>query len=1543
MSVTEVHEALGQFEFKLRGNVPRDVLDGIQYFGHIAVVPGRVDARQYGDNTLTAARYVGVVRRKKVSDEGSSDQHQDGITISGVGMNFWLGDEEDKGSIIENEIQLVSENFSTAISAVMPPSVQAGTIGGVSGTYSGVHQWQTPRKAIQYICDTMSQSPTSTNLISDENSSFETSAGVGGWTATNASIAVTAAYSYLGTQSMWVTPTATSGIAIRTSNAANSPTVTAGSTYNLSYWIVPTANGSSARIGVNYKNGSFSTVSSASATSYTNLPVGAWTQVSRSVTVPTGLSITDIEFVIELQCASTADRFAVDYVECREATTATPVSFRVNNNGTLDAGPESTLFTTNPTCIIVRRGTSSGEDLRVKAIPSAISMDQDMEDFATRVVVLGGSDGFQFNVGAADIGNVAPEVNIYKDLFGQPLKLTKLVSEAETSETNADVRAELNLRNTLNPHREITISSQDYDIHGSFKTGDYVYVYDPDTGLYDTSNEIYFRGIRLNPIKLQVTETEWSITDEYSVGYRDVDGVWYDLTDYVDWETTENTKVTIGDFQRGLDDGLQDVGARLGQNATPDSSTPAAPTWTTGSFSTSVYLDSQGNSKASQKLVWSVPLNDDSSVITDGAYYELQFRLNSASDWDTRTVVWGQNTLLLSDLAVGTQYAARVRAVDESNNIGAWSSTTTFTTAVDSIAPGTPAAPSVAASTIAVQITHTLGLASGGTYNLDSDLAYLEVHKGSSSGFTADNTTLIGTVRANKNMMSASTPVVATFDVADTTAIWIKVKAVDTSGNKSAASAGATATAVLIDSAHISDLNVSKVTAGTISANWLLGASIRTASSGARVELNSSGFQAFDSGGNNTVNITNSGTFSLESPPSTAPTPVIEYVGVSDQWKGEATGTDFQINRPAGVQIGDLMLAFLVTNGTAATTVTPPTGWTQQGSTVRADAASDINLVVLKKTYALDDPSYWTGTVTSAVARQCVTVAYRGADIASNQFVNTPNTATSIVAGTTIANTLTNSDAAAWRIQAVAFVDDVAGGSIASTEVAERNDTSAGSASPWTYLGIYDSEGPVTAASHTRTATFTPGSSTNYVAAAAFMAYIKPLPTSSARMELDHLGLRAYNQVGTQTLDLAAASGSIDLQGTVSSFNYAEGVEGWRIHGDGNAQFESINILDTVGAANGTFENLTIGGVAAATQDFYQIKFPCVSVQRIASYALNDASTIAASVIQWDTKVFERNTAENSMWSAATPSRLKAPVDGIYEYSFGISTQWTGASPPYNTSTTYTRAHVDYVIIKKNAGGVEASGSGVARVAHQKTNDTGQLNGGMGSGLVALNAGDYIEFFSYTNIGADPGGSRILWTGSDGQASASLRYVSPLDGPGVGGTNIYQANFDAIACRTFIGDNTERPPNIGDWAYQGYYDSTYGHQKSVLTFDYAAIGAALTGKTILSAQLRVHVHHSYYSSMEIRLGTHNSTAAPASVVWPPTGVSTNRVSRTYSYAGSTYYINLGTTIANEFKAGTAKGIVFGPAPDTGKNFYGYMTGYQPSSGKTPQLRFTYTD
>lgn len=713
MAVQQVLKALGTWDIKLLPSTPRDVLDALDYFGHVAIVPERVDPRQYGDNLLAIARYVGVLRTRTIGDDGRTSAPQDDLSIGGVGMAMWLGDEDDKGSVFENAVTAASASFADTIRMLLPASgaVTEGTLYSVAGLYSGTHRYESPRKAIDYVCSTMS-------------------------------------------------------------------------------------------------------------------------------------------------------------------TPSIPVSWRVNNAGTLDAGPDSSLFVTTPTCVIVT--ANAGEDMALRALPGSMDVTRDVEDYTTRVVLLAEGDGSSIATGAADI-SPAPS---YKDIHGNTIKLTRLVSESDTVTGNAATRAQLALSQFTSTRNALTLSTSDYDVHGSFQVGDRVWVYNPDAGLVDTSTEITFRGVRINPLKLQVTEVNWSVTSQYTVAYRAADGTWTDLTDYVEPETDDTNTVTVGDFARQLTSaGTEPVGSR--PNA--DTSIPGQPTFVEP-FTGLAYLDDRGFTKARVILNWNAPLNIDGSTIVDGDHYEIRYAVDTdmiypatwasvseirwqdmqtwaqpfaAPDgqWQLMVVNWDTNTAQLQDLSPGIGYDVQIRAVDKTGNIGAWSSVTTFVTSTDNIPPSTPAAPTVAGSRIAVQVTHQLGKSPGGTFNLESDLDHLEIHVSYEPGFTPTATTLAGKAVANAGMIQAQIPVVFTAQVEETSARYVRVVAVDKSGNKSGPSDAATATALLIDDAHISDLTVSKVTAGSIVADWVVAARLKTADTGSRVELNSGGIGAWNAAGTQTVSI----------------------------------------------------------------------------------------------------------------------------------------------------------------------------------------------------------------------------------------------------------------------------------------------------------------------------------------------------------------------------------------------------------------------------------------------------------------------------------------------------------------------------------------------------------------------------------------------------------------------------------------------------------------------------------------------------------------
>jgi len=591
--------------------------------------------------------------------------------------------------------------------------------------------------------------------------------------------------------------------------------------------------------------------------------------------------------------------------------------WRVNNNATLDFGPVASLYRTTPSIIIAPK--DPGVDMSLRGLDGTAELIEDVKDYTTRVVVLASGQGTSTAVGVANLADIGA-TNPYTDFFGNPVKMTRMVSASSVSSLNATASAQAALLPYSTPADQVRLSSSEYDIKGDLVVGDYVYLYDPDAGFVDTTYETVFRGQRINPTRQRVIQADWPITSDMTVAYRDQNGTWYDLTDYVVFENGGTTNLIVGGYNRNLVSTSEPVGTR----PIPDTTTPGVPAF--GTFFSQVYQSgSDGRTRAQIQVTWSTPTNTDGTTLTDLDHYEIRYRpdLNSYGqnpsyaslhtagytyqqlklqggtykqlipqsvlDWKPTFVAAGINQILIQELTPGVLYDFQIRAVDSAAppNQGSWSATTSFRAVGDLIAPPTPDAPTVASNMASVQVTWDLGTSAGGTFNQASDLHHVEVHGSYDPLFTPSNATKLGNLPANIGNITGQIPVVGSFTIPPgqppAQQMYVKLIAVDESGNKSNPSAPAGSTATLWSNSYITDLSVSKLTAGTVTASIILAGTIATAPSGARVQMDSTGVHSFDANGNmgfdlnaNSIALTlaqtvGGGKIVLSAPPNTYP------------------------------------------------------------------------------------------------------------------------------------------------------------------------------------------------------------------------------------------------------------------------------------------------------------------------------------------------------------------------------------------------------------------------------------------------------------------------------------------------------------------------------------------------------------------------------------------------------------------------------------------------------------------------------------------------
>lgn len=216
--------------------------------------------------------------------------------------------------------------------------------------------------------------------------------------------------------------------------------------------------------------------------------------------------------------------------------------WKIQPNGTLDAGAQSDLFVVDPDVVVMP--WSGGQDMNVTGINAAVGVARDMDDYTTRVVVLGSAGN-----GSA---NISPTPS-YKDLNGNTVDWTRVVESSTTGSGNEATVAQGQLNRFSTQRRAITLDADRYDLAGDFAVGDTIWVYDPEQELVDVTNEVYYRGSTIHPIELRVRGHTWPVQSGMGVYFRapDASGTVTDLTPYIATETGTSS-VEVGATARSI-------------------------------------------------------------------------------------------------------------------------------------------------------------------------------------------------------------------------------------------------------------------------------------------------------------------------------------------------------------------------------------------------------------------------------------------------------------------------------------------------------------------------------------------------------------------------------------------------------------------------------------------------------------------------------------------------------------------------------------------------------------------------------------------------------------------------------------------------------------------------------------------------------------------------------------------------------------------------------------------------------------------------------
>jgi hypothetical protein len=259
-----------------------------------------------------------------------------------------------------------------------------------------------------------------------------------------------------------------------------------------------------------------------------------------------------------------------------------------SGNIDLDAAVNATLFGSTPPAMVIE--TDGGREAGIIGL-EAVDIDQshDIEDFATKQYVMARADG-GVTVGSATSGAGTSYFN------GTAIKMEAVTDSSDTDGTNANTVATLLLGSRQTIKRNIRVTVNPLDIVGktwgpsgaskvNVRCGDSLYIYDPVNNLYDTANQVAYRGEVRFPLKTRIYGITWPVLGGMGVYLLTADSS-PTVIDLSDWYVPESGSATL------------EVGAQV---RSVFSSGPSAPLSPYGDMPTSLVSDARTSWTPSMK------------------------------------------------------------------------------------------------------------------------------------------------------------------------------------------------------------------------------------------------------------------------------------------------------------------------------------------------------------------------------------------------------------------------------------------------------------------------------------------------------------------------------------------------------------------------------------------------------------------------------------------------------------------------------------------------------------------------------------------------------------------------------------------------------------------------------------------------------------------------------------------------------------------------------------------------------------------------------
>ncbi|MFE9642119.1 hypothetical protein ACFYOC_24150 [Nocardiopsis alba] len=445
-----------------------------------------------------------------------------------------------------------------------------------------------------------------------------------------------------------------------------------------------------------------------------------------------------------------------------------------------------------------------------------------------------------------------------------------------------------------------------------------------------------------------------------------------------------------------------------------------------------------------------------------------------------------------------------------------------------------------------------------------------------------------------------------------------------------------------------------------------------------------------------------------------------------------------------------------------------------------------------------------------------------------------------------------------------------------------------------------------------------------------------------ARVEMNETGLFAYD--GDDITFSLSADGSAFFSGDIRGANIygsslestgfnnetEEGIVGWRLSEDGDAEFRSISVgnnnfnINPDGQAS--FQSLDTNSLSIGGEDFGSMLAGmggrCISRTRITGGTSNETDGSATAGSQIFCRVVIPNVM-NHMYLVHLDNIAVSPGNQVNHV--GILARSQMNAPPNRNSGTYLGR---LMRVQVNGPGLWwLGGSRLVSVNDAQEGDDlhiGLFVESSGSGASArVDGPHFVSIF-------DMGPTRTV---------EELTYNLEADtAPTVQRTKTYNATWSG----SWFNSSNWPSAKLGDndHLYQGRYDSNGGTRYGKIGFNWSAIQSDLAGATINRVELRLSNQHSYSAGGHtVRVGSHNNTSEPTGA----TSLTGDFSRWTHSWnRGQTKWVTLPNSFGNQLRDNSMKGITIGRTDAGTQAEYGYLRGASASTSLRPQLRITYT-